>query len=180
MADENIDDKTIAEDEICVMVSSPVNGFAMAVNHYIKLGYEPQGVPITEEHLGVVTMHQSLINKAKLDKHLDWLREKEDIIKQIKVLKHSCEQISEEVLNIKIMLYTIPFGRVFYPSGNSKKHTDPKQTLEDIKKEREEKIKARLEKINRLISEYWLATKGYTFGDFIEWLFGKSDKKDKK
>lgn len=161
-----IEDKITEEDKIYVMVSSPVIGFAMAVNHYIKLGYEPCGDPVSEVQFGVITMHQGLVNKTKLNKHLEWYREREEILHELEVIRNDLQNTREELRMAKLDLYSIPGARSFFRNaGNT-----VEQTVEEIKKERELKLaecetrhQARLEKIGRV----------YTFGDFIEWLFGK-------
>lgn len=140
-----IEDKIEEENKIYVMVSSPVIGFAMAVNHYIKLGYEPCGDPVSDVQFEVITMHQSLVNKTKLNKHLKWHKEREEILQEMEIIKNDLKNTREELRMAKLDLYSIPGARSFFKnSGNTVEQTE----------------------IGRV----------YTFGNFVEWIFGRKGK----
>lgn len=100
------DDAEIEEDDVrlFVTVSSPVAGFAMGVEHYLRQGYDLSGPVIPDVQNGVLTFHQCLIfssriknDRRKFRKYkLSVLKELEKDKKEIEAVKLEIEKAKEE------------------------------------------------------------------------------------
>lgn len=107
------DDAEIEEDDVklFITVSSPVAGFAMGVEHYLRQGYDLSGPVIPDVQNGVLTFHQCLIFSSKIKNNRRKFRKyKLEILQKLRKEKEEIESIKLEIENAKLE---------FHQAGNS-------------------------------------------------------------